>query len=861
MKKVFFFILITIFFESTSFATHIVGGEFEIIHLHDNVYLFRQIQYFDKIYGNPEAQDAYIDASIFRKSDDSYIRNVRMYPVSDVVIPYSNPSCDNDIIVTKRIVYEETLELDPDEFDDPLGYYMVWERCCRNHAITNIVSPDITGQTFYIEFPPLMKNGQRFIDSTPTLFPPLRDYACVGQFYYADFKGYDKDGDSLVYSLVTPLNSTETNLGPNPLPDPKPNPHPDILWSDGFSEEIQVPGTPPLKLSNDGLLTVVPSEEGLFVFGVKCEEFRNGQKLGEVSRDFQIFVVDCPPPGNKPRAQARVPGSDEYFDDIENVNINYGDDSCFEIIVNDGDPNEFIRVKAVAINFTDSLLQENLSIDQGYITNPNDTLKFEFCFPQCINEGSYDPAIVDLLVYDNRCPQSLIDSLRISAVVNQPPNEDPAFVQPSQKIQSLLLSENQNYSIPIEAVDADNDSLAVQIIPVDFNFEDYGIDVSVVSDEDGNVEYELNWDTNCEDHSFADKSHFDIMAIVEDYDVCQKNNTDTIYYSIDIDLPPNNPPQVFINGSPNDTTLYLKIEELRNLLISATDQDANDQVILSARAAGYDLSELGLEFDDITGNGNIQQNFGLKIDCGILDIEEVNQLELMFIAEDYDKCKFSNADTVLLTVLLLPPDNTPPSITINGSNGDSLYFQVGEEIDVGIISNDPDGDNVSLTLMSYDSLKEMYGIEFESSSIGPVASSTLIWSATCDLLNKNYEPQAYSFTIKAVDDKCFTPMETVMKFNITIVDKLVDYDFLPPNVFTPNTEDNINSSFYIPYLPTDNCENRFEQIIIYNRWGNKVFSSKSRDFKWDGMDKSNGVYFYTLIYSNKTFKGIINLLR
>ena len=35
--------------------------------------------------------------------------------------------------------------------------------------------------------------------------------------------------------------------------------------------------------------------QGQFVCGVRCEEFRNGLKIGEILRDFQLNVVYCPP--------------------------------------------------------------------------------------------------------------------------------------------------------------------------------------------------------------------------------------------------------------------------------------------------------------------------------------------------------------------------------------------------------------------------------------------------------------------------------------------------------------------------------------------------------------------------------------
>ena len=201
MKRLILISALHLILSNSLFATHIVGGEFEILHLEGDRYQFRQIQYFDVVNGDPDAKDLQINASIFRKRDNVFVRSVLMRYQTESYVPYTNPVCTNDKLVTNRIVYTTEVILNPTLFSDPQGYYMVWERCCRNNIINNIVKPDETGQTFYLEFPPIRKNEEEFRNSTPQLFPPLSDYACVNRFYYVDFRGFDPDGDSLVYSL------------------------------------------------------------------------------------------------------------------------------------------------------------------------------------------------------------------------------------------------------------------------------------------------------------------------------------------------------------------------------------------------------------------------------------------------------------------------------------------------------------------------------------------------------------------------------------------------------------------------------------------------------------------------------------
>lgn len=64
-------------------------------------------------------------------------------------------------------------------------------------------------------------------------------------------------------------------------------------------------------------------------------------------------------------------------------------------------------------------------------------------------------------------------------------------------------------------------------------------------------------------------------------------------------------------------------------------------------------------------------------------------------------------------------------------------------------------------------------------------------------------------------------------------------DITIPNVFTPNG-DGINDNFVIKgieYVP--NC-----QLIIFNRWGNRVYESTDYKNDWDGGGHSDGVYYF-----------------
>ena len=154
-------------------AFHIVGGEIEFVYIGDGIYRINVIQYFDEAQEDNPGPEGAVEVSFFRSSDDVFLFSQILSFETIEDVNYTNPECTIDELATSRVVWTAELLLDPFEFDDPKGYYIVWERCCRNDDIKNIVNPDATGMTYVLDFPPLVRNGERFINSSPVLFQPL----------------------------------------------------------------------------------------------------------------------------------------------------------------------------------------------------------------------------------------------------------------------------------------------------------------------------------------------------------------------------------------------------------------------------------------------------------------------------------------------------------------------------------------------------------------------------------------------------------------------------------------------------------------------------------------------------------------
>ncbi|RYE24267.1 MAG: gliding motility-associated C-terminal domain-containing protein [Sphingobacteriales bacterium] len=114
---------------------------------------------------------------------------------------------------------------------------------------------------------------------------------------------------------------------------------------------------------------------------------------------------------------------------------------------------------------------------------------------------------------------------------------------------------------------------------------------------------------------------------------------------------------------------------------------------------------------------------------------------------------------------------------------------------------------------------------------------------------------------RATTNECGTYIDSV---NVTMSE--CDQCIMVPNAFSPNRDGKNDKFKAIVTCPID----RFE-MNVYNRWGNKVFSTTSIDEGWDGSYKGipaeGGTYIYVLEYrSSSTFrtntiKGNITLFR
>ncbi|MFK8104565.1 MAG: PKD domain-containing protein [Saprospiraceae bacterium] len=388
MKRIPFYTLLLLFcfFHNTVYATHIIGGEMTYVCLGDTPGTpgFKSYEITMKVYRDCTSNtnfDAQAYIAIYRGNVPPYSfvdqRNVGFGTTDQQLNPDTGPclAAPPDICV-REATY--TFIIDLEVLNE--SYQIIYQRCCRNNTISNIFNPGDTGATYNVE---INSFAQQECNNTPVYdnFPPI--VICAGEPLNFNHGATDVDGDQLVYEFCAPLKGGGQDGGPsNPIGDAagcngiRPNPP----CPPPFEEvDFQVPtydainplgGTPAVTIDpNTGIITGTPNTLGQFVVGVCVSEFRNGQLIGQVRRDFQFNVENCTP----------------FLDVVIQSDQTLGDD---QFLINScGDP---------VIDFVNQSSQQNVT-DFYWIFDINGSIDTFFAWSPSIdfqNPGFYEGSLI-----------------------------------------------------------------------------------------------------------------------------------------------------------------------------------------------------------------------------------------------------------------------------------------------------------------------------------------------------------------------------------------------------------------------------------------------------------------------------------
>lgn len=272
-------------------GAHLVGGELTYRCLGNNDYevkltIYRDCASSGAPFDDPAILTIYDGAKNFINNYYLPYENRGQLPVTAPNNCTSLPS----FVCTEKGIYRDTVNLPP----SATGYSMSYQRCCRNATISNIPASGTWGNTYTADIPP----NDTACNSSPSFNsdPPVA--LCRGLPVNLDLSVSESDGDSIRYSLCSALHGGGNSApqGPNsPRPDTaQAPPYQQVPFSNGYSATNPINSSPSFAIDpQSGILSGRPTLAGQFVFAICVREFRNGQLVSTIRRDFQFNVTNA----------------------------------------------------------------------------------------------------------------------------------------------------------------------------------------------------------------------------------------------------------------------------------------------------------------------------------------------------------------------------------------------------------------------------------------------------------------------------------------------------------------------------------------------------------------------------------------
>ena len=247
--------------------------------------------------------------------------------------------------------------------------------CCRDNA-TNVTGNSSNDMTFCTTINSQTQN----CGGSPTVNAAPIPYVCAGQPVNFCLGASDPDGDSIYYSMVTPLDDG------NPVTFTPPY---------NTNAPLQNFVLDPLT----GCVTFNQSTTGNFVVAFLIESFdQNGNLTGSVIHDFQFIVINCsnvtpsPPTGGI----TLQPGSNAYSTGPNSIAICEGASACFDMTFTDNNPGDVLT-----IDTANSSILNNLP-GATYTLNGTNPLTITVCWT--VPPGSPSYINGTMTVIDGACP-------------------------------------------------------------------------------------------------------------------------------------------------------------------------------------------------------------------------------------------------------------------------------------------------------------------------------------------------------------------------------------------------------------------------------------------------------------------------
>ncbi len=858
------------------FATHIVGGELFYTREPGNIYEITLIVYRDCNDDTNENQTGFDDFASIGVYNNSELLVDLSLPLSDAEVSLVPVSLENPCFILppdlciEQAIYKMELSLQPIQG----GYDLVYQRCCRNDGIINLMNPDDTGMTMWAQVPGIETNAEGINNSA--IFnqtPPVA--LCLGGEFTFDHSAVDADGDLLSYELCTPFFGGTPDF-PAPVP-PAPPVFTEVNWGAGFSNEVQITSSPNFSIDPlTGQLTGTPTQLGRYAVGICVKEFRNGQLINSTMRDFQYHVTSC-----DPNIVAAIPNQNIFCDGLtfEFENNSFNASSFFWDF---GDPNSTSDTSSV--NSPIYSYSEEGQYEVMLIANPSwpcadTTTTIYEAFPPVVsiiddvfftcNNGNPEYTFIGSDAYD--VGSEFTWTFPSEFDISQSSNPELDQNAPSEGVYEIEYTVLENGCADSETIILEVPAPPQAILSPQQLFCN-GFTFDFINDSENSESY--SWD-------------FGVIGSANDVSSSfQPSFTypDSGDYVVNLEA-------YSQNTCPSFTSAIYSIQGLLNPFFTDPDPQCFNGHSFDFEATGFDSQ-----------NPVIDWNFGLTaspIDSDQLIVNNVTWQESGTYQVDLAISENSCTKVISRNVVIVPNpipdfflfgDEGCPPLTVNFFNDSESEVSLIYEWDFGdgqtsdLVNpshqySAPGSYDVSLTVTStsgcvdqvniqYDDLVNVYptpsaGFEvdfFTVSYLEPTVTFTDIssggtscyydfndgtFTTECDPVHEFEDVGFLNVTQTVTNDfGCFDITSTL----ITVEGHL----FYAPNTFTPN-DDGLNEVF----KPLIVGVSEF-QMRIFNRWGEIIFETKDHNEGWNGSVNGgshyaeNGVYTYQVIVNDFT---------
>lgn len=319
------------------------------------------------------------------------------------------------------------------DFSSSAGYYISLIHYSRNPGIKNVQgNSDVYSIVMTMDFPKL-SSGIAMFNSSPIFKKNSLNFFTVGKPYLIDMQVQDPDGDSLVYSLVKPLDYGTQK------------PFNEIPYGNGYNLNYNIlDGSPDLSInSKTGLMYFIPTQMGKYLIAIKVEEYRKVSggyiKIGEVRREMEVEMI----------IQVELPPSIQHSKDTLTTHLTdtlqFGQEYKVNFVARDFPTDSVFMYILPRISPGENILDPNLYGakwgEPGFLQSGSDASNLvlvgmgnvngEFRWtPKCVNQRD-KPYEFDIVVHDKTCPKRFTDTLHVKLYVPITPNAKPIFISPN----------------------------------------------------------------------------------------------------------------------------------------------------------------------------------------------------------------------------------------------------------------------------------------------------------------------------------------------------------------------------------------------------------------------------------------------